>query len=461
VKGKISNKRSYDMLHKLKSSGVGIFLLPLFLLVSCASTPPNVQEFSSTADPSQEISNLEKNLAKANSEQVDVLSPSNYENAVEALENAKEDRDDNDGNKRILKDVAVGNAWLLQANEVAKRGSEAIPDVVDVRGRALEAQAKVYAKDRLEDADDDLTDLGEEFEDGNFSVSSKDRSDLLSQYMNIELTSIKGENLSKANNNLEQAVKEGAEKIAPQTLALARKKYKDADSFITANRQDTSGIERVSQEAMKQSERVLQITRDAKVSKNKTPEQIALDAEKERNAQAQLNNELNSTQSKLGETESTVAAMSAETSQLSDQVALDEKYKEAKDQFGPNEADVYREGNKILIRLKGLRFPSDQADITASSYDLMGKVQDVLKSMGDSEVEIEGHTDSTGPRELNLRLSAERADAVKNYLVENGAVDPSNIASAGYGDEKPIASNKTKQGRAQNRRVDIIITPMM
>lgn len=453
------------MLHKsknlgLKNSKIGLLLLPLFILISCASTPPNLQEFSSTTDPSQEISNLESNLAKANSQQVDVLSPSHYKKAVEALRDAQKNRDDNKGNKKILKDVAIGNAWLIQANEVAKRGSQAIPDIVDVRGRALEAQAKVYAKDALKNADEDLLDLGEDFEDGEFSVNSKERTQLLGQYMNIELASIKGENLSKANSNLEQAVKEGAEKFAPQTLALARKKYKDADSFITANRQDKSGIEQVSQEATMQSERALQITRDAKVSKNKTPEQIALDAEKERNAQSQLNNELNTSQSKLGQSQSTIAAMSAETSQLSNQVAMDEKYKEAKEQFGPNEADVYREGNKILIRLKGLRFPTNQADITASSYALMGKVQDVIKSMENSEVEIEGHTDSTGSRKLNLRLSGERADAVKNYLIENGAVNPSDISSAGYGDEKPVASNKTKQGRAQNRRVDVIITPM-
>ena len=70
---------------------------------------------------------------------------------------------------------------------------------------------------------------------------------------------------------------------------------------------------------------------------------------------------------------------------------------------------------------------------------------------------IEGHTDSTGSETLNEKLSAKRAAAVKNYLVQNG-IDVSRLESNGFGESNPIDSNKTRAGRANNRRVEIKVT---
>ena len=70
---------------------------------------------------------------------------------------------------------------------------------------------------------------------------------------------------------------------------------------------------------------------------------------------------------------------------------------------------------------------------------------------------IEGHTDSTGSVSLNEKLSAKRAAAVKDYLVQNG-IDASRLESKGYGESNPIDSNKTRAGRANNRRVEIKVT---
>lgn len=452
-------QRRNIMLQHLKTIGIWGALLSCLFLIACASTPP-IQEFADTANPSREIENLERNLEKARYEQVDVLSPNNYKQAEKSLKKSKEARDDNDSNKDILHDVAVGNAWLNQAFDTARQGSNAVPDIIDVRARALEAKASVHASKALKEADSYLREVGEDFEDGDFRISNKDRDRLLQRYMDIELTSIKGERLGKSVANIQQAEKEGAKRVAPQTLALAQKRLKDADAFITANRHDTAGIAKASDQAFQESERVLRITRESKIARNKSPEQIALDMEREQQAQGQLEQELQSTQGVLGATQSALATVAAETSSLSSQVALDEKLKEAKAQFEPDEAEVLRDGDKLLIRLKGLNFPSGQADIVSGSYPLMTKVQTVIQSFGDTEVEVEGHTDSIGTRDVNARLSEARAESVKNYLVQNGAVDSGHISSAGYADQKPISTNKTKQGRAQNRRVDIIITPM-
>ena len=72
-------------------------------------------------------------------------------------------------------------------------------------------------------------------------------------------------------------------------------------------------------------------------------------------------------------------------------------------------------------------------------------------------VQLEGHTDSTGPEAYNMGLSVRRAEAVKNHLVENG-IDTSRLTTKGFGESNPIAPNDTAKGRAENRRVGFTIT---
>jgi OOP family OmpA-OmpF porin len=79
-----------------------------------------------------------------------------------------------------------------------------------------------------------------------------------------------------------------------------------------------------------------------------------------------------------------------------------------------------------------------------------------LANVDVSSIVIAGYTDSVGAAKYNLALSVRRAEAVRNYLVEKG-VNTSLITVEGYGEENPVASNKTKEGRAKNRRVDISI----
>jgi outer membrane protein OmpA-like peptidoglycan-associated protein len=72
------------------------------------------------------------------------------------------------------------------------------------------------------------------------------------------------------------------------------------------------------------------------------------------------------------------------------------------------------------------------------------------------KLEIQGHTDNVGGAAANLKLSEDRAAAVKAHLVEQGGIDSGRLTSAGFGDTNPIASNATDDGRAQNRRVELV-----
>jgi outer membrane protein OmpA-like peptidoglycan-associated protein len=120
-------------------------------------------------------------------------------------------------------------------------------------------------------------------------------------------------------------------------------------------------------------------------------------------------------------------------------------------------ANVERVGEGIKITFdSGLLFAVNQSELTAESRNNLASLAETLKKYEDTNILIEGHTDSTGSDELNERLSRERAQSVSEYLRANG-VNGNRINTQGYGPNQPVADNETAEGRTQNRRVEVAI----
>ncbi|MEZ4388889.1 MAG: OmpA family protein [Candidatus Krumholzibacteriia bacterium] len=118
-----------------------------------------------------------------------------------------------------------------------------------------------------------------------------------------------------------------------------------------------------------------------------------------------------------------------------------------------NGCPVVAEIREDLV-LEGVNFKSGSDQLTAESAMVLNKVADSLKAWPNVRIEVGGHTDSSGSSELNRTLSQKRAEAVRQFLIGSG-VDAGRITAVGYGEDKPIADNSTKIGRAANRRVEL------
>lgn len=105
-------------------------------------------------------------------------------------------------------------------------------------------------------------------------------------------------------------------------------------------------------------------------------------------------------------------------------------------------------------KLEGVNFEFDSAKLTAGSKATLDAAVVIMKRNADDKIEIAGHTDSVGSAEYNMGLSQQRAQAVADYLIANGA-NSSNITVKGYGESQPVADNATEAGRAANRRVEL------
>ena len=118
-----------------------------------------------------------------------------------------------------------------------------------------------------------------------------------------------------------------------------------------------------------------------------------------------------------------------------------------------------RQGDNIHLNMPGnITFETDSADVNSSFYPVLNSVVLVLKEFEKTLVQVVGYTDSTGETEYNQQLSERRAYSVGDYFVAQ-EIPPVRVQTYGMGENDPIASNETAEGRQQNRRVVLILVP--
>ncbi|HHN66576.1 MAG TPA: OmpA family protein [Thermopetrobacter sp.] len=138
---------------------------------------------------------------------------------------------------------------------------------------------------------------------------------------------------------------------------------------------------------------------------------------------------------------------------------MDHQEKALRQRLSGSGVRVMRDGHDIrLIMPNDITFATARADVKPPFFKTLDSVARVLAAYPETEVHVSGHADSRGSEAYNQRLSERRALAVGNYLAAQG-VAPGRIIARGFGETRPIASNATPQGRAQNRRVEIRIRP--
>ncbi|SLN29535.1 putative lipoprotein YiaD precursor [Pseudoruegeria aquimaris] len=138
---------------------------------------------------------------------------------------------------------------------------------------------------------------------------------------------------------------------------------------------------------------------------------------------------------------------------------LDQQEAALRQSINNSNIQIVNTGSELkVIMPQGILFATDSAAVNPSIYGDLGALATNLTQYPDSVVEVVGHTDNTGAAAYNQTLSLQRAQSVASILVSNGV--PSNrLVPIGRGEDQPIASNLTEEGKAQNRRVEVIIRP--
>ena len=139
--------------------------------------------------------------------------------------------------------------------------------------------------------------------------------------------------------------------------------------------------------------------------------------------------------------------------------ALDRQEAELRRDLENDRVGITNTGDRLIVTLpQDILFAVDSASVNSNLRNDLMTVADSLRSYPDTTVQVVGHTDNTGSAVYNQSLSERRANAVADVLMDGG-VDFSRIRAFGRGEDQPIASNLTPEGKAQNRRVEIVILP--
>ena len=469
----------------------------VFVLTGCAGHQSDVTPIAKSENPQQLINDLDNDIAMARKNQVNVLAPTWFKRADNSLNAAKGNLEKKGQSSEIFEDIAAARAQLQQAEAFAKTARSTIPDAIKARELARQAGATNLGSDYTV-VEYSFLDLTNAIEKDNLAYAKRRQAVVTEQYRRIELRSIKIQTIGEVRRLIEDARKKGLHRVAPQSFGAAQRKLTEADNFITENPYQKEKMHQLAAEALFMARRIHPVAAQTEKVDDMEPEQIVLWAEgilhqttqalgapdmRDHSFDDQVENilatisaqhadhefmvenskkqqeEIENLQKNIANLEGQTIKEQKEKERLLAEKQFNEKLSSIQHYFKPHEAEVYKKQNQVIIRLKAMQFPVGQSVILPDNYTLLSKVQSAIRTFGDPDVIIGGHTDSTGSESLNEHLSQQRADAVRQYFVANETLPYEKIIAVGYGSMRPIASNATQNGRAMNRRIDIIITP--
>lgn len=473
------------------AAAAGIFLL---LAVPSGAFAQTIED---------EIHRTEERLEQARAEHVEIIAPRSFERAEEDTRRARETYEEDGNIEDIRTRLADANEALNQAEQIEEIAAVLLRDAMTARADALAARATEFAPELWEQAEDKIRDAGRDVERGRQNEAVERSAEAVALYREAELRAIRADLLGRAERLRSDALRAKVDRHAPASFARADSLLQSAEAVLRGDRYEMSEAGALAQQAAAGFEHaalMAQIVEQAREEGAAGVEWILLQNENDvsraaaelgfepnfadgfgavadelvaairslyenranleqelrRREQevARLRDERDSLATRLAVTERREATVAA---QLQQRELMEQRFLEAQALFSPEEGEVFSSGGKLIVRLTGLTFPVGSAEVRPENYSLLTKVQRVLREFPDRPVVIEGHTDAQGNDALNQSLSQRRAIAVREYLLANMALSADRISAVGYGESRPVASNETTQGRAQNRRIDVVL----
>lgn len=492
-----------------------IFFPLLVFLYSCATTPQLTQQEINQQYPA--LAELGMKIETARSNQVDIMAPQGYQKAVSLYEQANAAASKKQS-QAAMSATEEGLATLQVAQENADLSGDIFDEVIIARQKAKRAGAAQIFDEQLSSLDSQLMTAASMVEQGKLEQAKRQRPDLRQAYSDLELNSLKQSTVSKAEAALNQAQANDADTLAPKTYAQAQEELRLAESILEADRTDTDRANVHAERATilsKRSNNIAELVKDFdrrdfsredivlwyqnNLATVGSPLGVRLDFDRPNDktvndlhvkvSQVVTKNQMNEqrvdditdklvehsflynqqvTQLKQNHSQEVAALNQKFTTELAEQelskaeiaameIARENRFNRIQDMFDKNEAMVYRQKDNVLVSVHGFDFPPGKAEIEPKNFGLMDKVVKSIKEFDGAKVVVSGHTDITGSADRNKTLSQQRADNVAKFLAEVGGIPKKRIVAEGYGQTKPVASNETPEGRAQNRRVEVLI----
>jgi outer membrane protein OmpA-like peptidoglycan-associated protein len=443
-------------------------------------------------------------LAAARAANAELLAPSSYADGMKDYE-AAEVGLERGRNVEYVRDKAADAARHFQeAAKIGRLGKTVLAQVMKSRQDAANARAPELSREIWDRAQKAFGEAIREVERGDLKGAKRKDIEATTFYRDAELVAIKAQYLTETRRLLADAERARVDRYAPITLGRAQQLLADAERELNENRYDADLPRSLAQQANYEARHAIYLSEVVRKVRDKDltveelvlqwesplksiadaanvvpqmsdgPERVeeelvtfvenlraanqGLQQESEANALrvADMAEEIRALDERLG---GATAERTALVQRLEAQARVKEQFEKIEQMFAREEARVFREGENVILRLVGLNFDSGKSELKQENLDLLAKVERAIDVFPRSELIIEGHTDSYGSDEMNQTLSQHRAEAVQQYMINAMRIPSYRLIATGFGETNPIANNETASGRAQNRRIDVVIKP--
>lgn len=443
-------------------------------------------------------------LAAAKAANAELLAPTAWTNGMKDYRAAEEGLERGRNVEYVRSKAADAAKHFQNAAKIAGVGKTVLAQVMKSRQDAANARAPELSRELWDQAQREFGAAIRELERGDLKDARRKDIEATTLYRDAELVAIKAQYLTETRRLLADADRARVDRHAPITLGRARQLLADAERELNENRYDADLPRSLAQQANYEARHAIYLSEVVRKVRDKNltveelvlqwesplknvadaadvvpqmsngPEQVeqelvtfvenlraenqSLQQENEANAVrvADMAEEIRALDERLG---GATAERTALVQRLEAQARVKEQFEKIEKMFTRDEARVFREGENVILRLVGLNFDSGKSELKQENLDLLAKVEQAIDVFPRSELIIEGHTDSYGSDELNQTLSQSRAESVQQYMINAMRIPSYRLIATGFGETNPIANNETASGRAQNRRIDVVIKP--
>jgi outer membrane protein OmpA-like peptidoglycan-associated protein len=434
-------------------------------------------------------------LARADSARAAILAPKSYSRAMKHYERAEENFTRGRNLDQIRRELAESVRDLNAAIEACELAKLTFATSLRARSDALKAEAPRYADQAWLRASAKFEEGARTLEDGDVNDARRKGSEAEALFREAELKSIKTNYLDETRQLISTAKTQRVNRLAPKTLQRAEQLLAQAETELARDRYDTDRPRNLAREAKYEARHALHLAKAIQQAKDNksTMEDLLLEAEKPitqiaatvdvvpdfsqgpaatttaivdrvetiETAWLQTRQDLAESQQRITDLETELGGVASEREEIQRRAEAHERARQqflaVERMFDRGEARLLREGDDITIRLTGLGFAPGKSEIRPEEFALLTKVEGAILAFPVASVEVHGHTDSYGSDAENQTLSEQRAEAVRRYLLAN--MNNVQMKAVGFGESRPIANNETVEGRARNRRIEIVIHP--
>jgi outer membrane protein OmpA-like peptidoglycan-associated protein len=461
---------------------------------------------AAVADEARQIMFAEAEEAQtaAREARANLLAPDSFEEAQAAFDSAAEGYERGRSLERIRRSLSKATESFRLSVAVAKRALTPLTPALQARAAAEEAGAGKLGLDEWQDGERSLRLAAIALERGDPGLGQKRARTAVEEFRSGELKAIKSSLLAETRSLINQAERDRVQRYAPRTLEKARSLLEQAETSLEEDRYDTDRPRALAREAFYEARHAIHLAgflaqqREQRATEEDlvllmeepirrmaaaadiaarfdqgpdVPADQVIDYVQRQTDRVQnleqdldqrtrqvfaLEQEVTTLYERLGGVADQRQTMERE---LQRQAMERQRLSEVEALFRRDEARVLRQGENVLIRMTGIKFPVGSADIPAGAADLMHRLETGLRLYPDADITVAGHTDAFGGDSYNFELSRQRAESVRASLLRTLRLPASRVAAVGYGETEPVASNETPEGRAANRRIDVLIRP--